>query len=446
MFLSSNILALGLLLPSQATGGAAAVPVHVEVDDYRCVVEILRRSRELPLSEYGELSRELAGHLPQVLDKVLELNRERRVPELEAGQGKQVLSMPQQDILLDAMALIDPEQVLDARRRFLTLEKSAARCAVGLRVLGRVGGAGDMTLLFSEALWESQDSAPDKILIEGLVEPLIAALADLLGRDRDALAALRDALRTLPDPALEPCIRAVGRSRDGRGQQLILDLIPMHAQHLPLLISQVRVLGPSGDRSLDLSLARYIRPHLHSSDPRLCRAACLALASLREPMVVPELIELLACDNKGVSDTAYAALRELCERGFPARRAIWQAWWEDESEWMVVRGAKCRRDLQSGKPAIIMRGLRDLQEHGLYADHFKAELGKLLTHARLEVRAHACRSVDKLRARTLAPALVPLLQDRSAAVALSAHEALTSLTGLEVAASLEAWRAALFLE
>lgn len=429
-----------------------ALPEAIEEEAARSIVMILRHSREILVEEYGALADQVAAHLPTALDEILEIMRARSLPELLEGQGTQRLSTPQEDILLAAFVSIDPALLLAARVRFISVDDTAERRTVGMRLLGIAGVARDVPLLLEEALPPEADPfrGSGHPALSALPRPLVrsftAALTELLKRDPQTLNELRRVLLPLPEPLLVACVRAVGRARDPRGQQLILDLMPLREKLLPLLLSQVPLLGLSGDRILNESLALHVRASLNPADPGLCRAASLAVAALHDSEAVDKLIALLDEENEGLRQNAHFALRELCDKGFPPNSQIWKSWWQSEAEWLGAHSYRCRQALLSSETTRILSALRDLEDHALFGKHFETELVELLSHARTEVREQACGTIRKLRARVLAHELLPLLHDLDGRVQDAAAECLADLTGLKAEPTSKAWRAALRLQ
>ncbi len=441
-----RLLFLAIALSLCATPAIQALPTDertgVNEEAARQVVTILRHSREVDPDEHGRLVEDLSAHLPAALTETLEIIRSRTLPEIEAGQGAQTLSRPQQSILWTCFDAIDRGDVLAARELFCAVDNSLARCRVGLRILGIAGGAPDVAKLLEEAV--SVEGGEGRLPRE-LNEPLTCALADLLTKDHRSFAALQARLTHLSSSLLVPCVRAIGRSADARGHQLLVDLLHLNPEHAPLILGQVRLLRPSLDNDLNQRMVARIRRDLDPADAELCRSACLALAFMQDRSAAIDLIELLGCGNQGVISNAHTALRQLCELEFPCEQRIWKNWWQAEGDWLITRSQLCRRQLLSPDPALVLRGLRELQGHRLHAQAFAPDFAAPLSHARLEVRAQACSTIAQLDLGSLIPELLPLLEDRSQVVVNCAQDALQSLTGLEGGPSVAAWRAKLHL-
>jgi hypothetical protein len=78
----------------------------------------------------------------------------------------------------------------------------------------------------------------------------------------------------------------------------------------------------------------------HGIDPRERAAAMLAMAELRQPTLVPELVRALGDGDEVVVTAAHAALVQVTRQDFGADARPWLKWWEQNAsknrvEWLI---------------------------------------------------------------------------------------------------------------
>lgn len=409
-------------------------------EDY-FVAAALRASRTHHAQGGAAFSEGIAGRGLVAVPAALEVLVRRRVPGVHEGELEQLLSVPQRDVLLAALAALEPRAVLSqARMRCEGSQDLGTRTAM-IEVLGALGGADELEQLLAPALLLEETELADE-----LRAALREALARLLARDERAFTRLAALLRRQRPQLVPPVLFALGDAGDERGLAILDEVLNFHPDQGQLAASQVPRIG----RSLAPEVNRQLADRLHwMLDPaRLgeCRAAVLALGVLRDHEAVPALIGFLEGDHAGLRDTALWSLREMTGLAFAADATLWRRWHERELAWFRtdLRGIPAR--LRSGEPAVVVAALRDLGERRMRREELALEVLPVLERPEADLRALACATLARLDEPLVAPALVDLLEDQDAGAARAAAEALAALTGKDLPPERAAWSAALALE
>jgi hypothetical protein len=135
----------------------------------------------------------------------------------------------------------------------------------------------------------------------------------------------------------------------GWATHLVCELAYIEA--VPYLLLRLRDADPSTRMSAALALAvigrispREVRDAVlglaHGVDTRERAAAMLAIAELRQPALVPELVRALGDGDEVVVVAAHAALVQVTRQDFGTDARPWMKWWEQHSgkhrvEWLI---------------------------------------------------------------------------------------------------------------
>jgi hypothetical protein len=400
----------------------------------RAALDLLRslRAKERPADDV--LASQLAEAGESLLPLLFQVLAQRSVPAHD-GSESQKLSEIQEHVILLAIGLFDRERTIAHVSSELLRSREPAVRAAALGCLGAVGRANDLPALFELAL-----AAEEQALAPRLEAGLRRAVASILARDPRAFAQLL-ALRRVTRPELvRTLLCAVGDSRDGRGLEYLSEVAYWNEDLVLDVMTQVRQVGPCGDETINTGLKNRLRPYLDADQPGHCRAAILALTALRDFEAIGPLIELLACDCQGIREGALWSLRTLTGLGLSTRES-WARWHQSESAWLLREKGPAFRRLRSNDAAQAAEALRAILPHPLARDELCAALPDLLRNRWPAVRVLACRSLADLAAKDAVPKLVWALEDPAPEVASAAHEALRTLTGLDLPRDPAAWQA-----
>jgi HEAT repeat protein len=386
------------------------------------VASALRRSRLERTKESEAFAREISAGGPAVLRPCLDTLELQRVACVSPSDVEQMLSSPQREILLLALAELPSPQVLSGGFERLALSQEPAVRRLMLDVLQVAGAAAHLAELDELALGEGEALPRPE-----LEESFQAALAGILRRDPRAYDQLATFHRDAPEPLADAIVRAVGDAGDTRGLSFLEHAITFRTSQLSLCASQVKRLGRSGD----------------PDRPEACRALFLALGELRDSEAVPILIEFLSSADAGLAGNAHWALRRITDLEFPPLPERWSSWYESELEWFVREQDFVLRDLHSGSLSAATAAVRAISERRLWREELADELLSALQRPRTQLRAPICRALERLGVQSAAEGLVDMLDDGDPASVQAALRALTALTGRELPADSMTWRLAL---
>jgi len=415
---------------------APAPAARVWSEDERAVLACLRglRRKERPSDE--ELAVQLARAGERVLPLFLEVLVAREVPALEAGEP-QVLSEVQEHALLLAVAQLEREPVLAHVGAVLLADGGLRQRHAALGCVGVVGRANDLLQLFELAL------APEETALdERLARALRRSVTALLHHDPRAFEQLVTLRRITRPELLAVLVSAVGATKDPHGLAYLAEVAYWHEELVLDVMSQVPLLGASGDEVVDAAMKVRLRPYLDETRPGPCRAAVIALTALGDDDSIAGMIELFDSESSGLRQNAHWALKQLTGLNLSPAKEIWSRWHQGELYWLVREKNRAFQLLRERNPATAADALRDILLHPLARKDLAAALPDLLKSPYPALRVLACNSLADLEARSAIGRLVWALEDAEPAVAQAAHSALRALTKLDLPREPLAWQTA----
>jgi HEAT repeat protein len=422
-----SLVLLGLLTGAlRASQEEPRPPVEV------AAIELLRglRSPEAPPPEVSGSA--LAQLGPGAVDLLLTVLEERRVPGLEA-QEAQVLSRPQSATVLTALTHLGRVAVLPRVMARYSPASTTSQRRTALEALGAVGEGRELDRLF-EFTKDPESTTFD----DALADSLQRAVQSVLVRDGRGYHELIRTWGKLCAPELEAVVLGVGATRDPRGLAFFADVYPWAAEQWDLIASQVPLVAPSNDNSLNSEMASALLDQLDSDNANSVNAAIHALGSLEDFYCVAPLIDLLDSES-GARTNAHYALCKLLNKNTRASVELWRQWYRGEEQWFKQRSVRALADLEGGTEAEALAaleevGLRRLERHSL-----ALAVGSALEHPSEGVRVKACAILTGLSSRWAIHDLLGALHDPSAAVRQAATRALQAITGENRPGEPEAW-------
>ncbi len=425
--------------PPQEPSEAPAPVTRTWTEDERAVLVLLRSLRKKERPSDLELAARLSRAGERVLPLFLEVLVAREVPALDPGENAQekpqVLSEIQEHALLLAVAQLEREPVLAQVGAMLLAEDGIRQRNAAIGCIGVVGHANDLMQLFELAF-----PAEETTLDERLARALRRAVTALLAHDPRAYEQLV-ALRRITRPELlSVLVASVGAAKDPRGLAYLSEVAYWHDDLVPEVMSQVPLLGPSGDEVIDASMKVRLRPYLDETRPGPCRAAIVALTALGDNDSIGGLIALLTSESTGLRENAHWALKQLTGLSLSSTPEVWTRWHQGELFWLVRQKPRAFQLLQERNPAVAADALREILEHPLARHELATALPDLLKSPWPALRVLACRTLEDLEASTAIGRLVWALEDPEPEVALAAHAALRKLTKLDLPREPLAWQ------
>jgi hypothetical protein len=426
------------LPPASATlaapAAAPAVPTWTAAE--RDAIECLRSLRKKDRASDAELAVRLSRAGDAILPFLFRVLAARAVPALEDGEP-QVLSEVQEHALLLAVGELERSPVLAHVTAAVPPGAEPRLRHAALGCIGAVGQANDLMQLFGLAL------APEELQLDPrLAAALRRAVTAVVARDSRTVQHLVTLRRVTRPELLSVLVEAVGASRDARGLAYLSEIAYWHEDLSLAVLSQVPLLGPSGDEATDGEMRVRLRTQLDESRPGHCRAAITALAALEDEQSIGTLITLLDSESTGVRDNAHWALRRLTGLGLAPESAGWSKWHQGELYWKVRHEAREFQRLRDKDPAVAAAALRTILTHPLARKELAAALPDLLKSRYPAIRVLACNTLASVRATDSVGKLVWALEDANPEVAQAAHAALRALTKLDLPCEPLAWQSA----
>jgi hypothetical protein len=419
----------GVQVPQEATQEPAPV-ARVWTEDERAVIVILRSLRKKERPSDLELAARLSRAGERVLPLFLEVLVAREVPVLNAENTQekpQVLSEVQEHALLLAVAQLEREPVLAQVGAMLLADGGLRQRNAAIGCIGVVGHANDLIQLF-----ELTFPAEETTLDEHLARALRRAVTALLAHDPRTFEQLVTLRRITRHELLSVLVASVGASKDPRGLAYLSEVAYWHDNLVLEVMSQVPLLGPSGDEVVDASMKVRLRPYLDESRPGPCRAAIVALTALGDTESIGGFISLLTSESAGLRENAHWALKQLTGLSLSPAPEVWTRWHQGELFWLVRQKPRAFQLLRERNPAVAADALREILEHPLARHELATALPDLLKSPWPALRVLACRTLEDLEASTAIGRLVWALEDPEPEVAQAAHAALRKLTKLDL--------------
>jgi HEAT repeat protein len=406
----------------------ATTPEHLEI------ARALRESRRTDSAPAPRLVDRIVRAGSGSLEAQVDILARRRVPEAGPDDPPQLLSDPQRELVLTALAQMPETAVRAALRARLDRDPAdvGARLAA-IHALGVIGNAADLGRLVELApRAPGKERGEEKWLLPDAREAMRSACAGILRRDPTAWTALVDLLRQTDPDAGRPLLEALSSTKDPRALEVLYAAARAHRELRPQVAALVPVCGSSMNAALDRDVAGWMLSELPSARPEYARMLLQGIGVLDDGTCVAALIEHLEDVDAGVRDSALWALRRVSGLGFSADLPAWNAWNRDEVAWHARERPRLREDLASGDRQRIAIALRAYGEHRTKRAELADDVVKILSNPRPELRRMACEVLQTLGAPSASGALAESLQDPDRDVAEAAWQALKSLTGLDL--------------
>jgi len=322
----------------------------------------LRRARE-PGVEPDSVVAAIAALGTAVLDEALLLLDQRSLPPLDGGKP-QVLSAPQQVLLLRGLEQLDDSSVFDAALAHLAPlpglpaerqpEPTTSARAAAILAAGCGARATELGRMFALA-GPCGQAALDPQLERALQTAGTAAFR----RDPQGFAAWASNWRTLPVAMLPALVRGAGASGDAHALPL-LESVLLQGRDLErlALASLARQQAP---REVSEGLLQTLRDMLRTDDSTTQQAACTALAALGDFEGAAHLVELLDQAPPPVRASAYRALCSLSGLALPDQVSSWNTWIVLESQWYESRVETLAKTIAEGEELRALEALRELR-------------------------------------------------------------------------------------
>jgi len=432
---SSLILTAALGLAAPAASRSETVPSHLAqptdsatAEEQRAVGGALRLARKQVEGSREMIVERIVSCGPGALDAAFDVLVSEQIPEFEAGDPTQILSQPQREILLLALAQFPHADLRqEIRTRIAAGDPQTALAAV--RVLGAIGDARDLQRI--TALAPRKTDSPNA-LTRVASESLRAAAVSILARDPRAWIELEDVVRTTDRSAARSLLEAASARRDPRALEVLSDGARTHRDLAPLCVAGVQKVGPSIDAAVAGDFVRWMVAELPHARAEHRRGLYQAIGVLDDGSHARELIDGLTDADEPTRESALWALRKLTGLGFSTTPEPWTAWLQAETRWHERERNAHRSDLGSRDPVRVAAALRGYAGRLVSREVLAEEVAVVLGRSEPELRLLACEVLASLRAMSAIRPMASLLYAPEPSVREAAWRALGTISGLEL--------------
>jgi hypothetical protein len=403
------------------------------------IATALRAARRAGPGDRAGLAEKIVGSGRDAVPASVDILLRGRVPETAPTDGPQLLSDPQRDLLLVALARMPAKSVQQELESRLAKSPDDTQARLGaMYALGIVGEATDLVRLVALAPRKGEDKG-DRLTFESR-EALRLSTLSLLRRLPQALPTLAAELRTADTQAAGQLIDALAASHDPRTLRVLLATVRSNPKLAGKAASVVPACGSSLDAETDREFLEWVRREYAGAEPAYARTLLRVVGVLDDGAWVPALIERLSDEDSGLREEALAALRQISGLGFPADPAAWRNWYDGESRWHAERRPKLLQQLSSPESPKVLAAVREYAEHRTRRGEMAEELVTVLQHGRPEVRTMVLNALGRLGSPAACPALLTMLSDPDHGVAEAAFQALRTICGAGIPRDPEALR------
>ena len=279
---------------------------------------------------------------------------------------------------------------------------------------------------------------------------LRAALVATLERDPRAMRELVPAWRSLGTALRPELLGAVAERGDAGGLELLAYVAHFEDEswHLQLAETALRVTSAApGPEALEQLETLCIL--LRSADGVCVQTISSALARARVEAAIPDWIQLLASESRGIRERARRSLEQISGLALGPEAGRWQAWYDAETAWYENEAPDLFTELESEDDARVLAALRVLSTRRLARDELAQEIAPLLQHPTQAVRLCTCSALATLGSAAVVPALVAVLEatyeSEDEKTASAVHTTLRTLTELDLPLDPPLWRERLAL-
>lgn len=338
-------------------------------------------------------------------------------------------------IILEALAALPTQAVLDELARHALGDKPMALRLVAMRVVERIGSADGLALWF-EVLDEVEPVHEMRPFVSG---PFEKALGRMLTRDARTLRELEPRLRHRDPTELAIVARALGGTGKDDALELFEPMLGRTSELDVLVLEQAALIaGASNSGRIDDALV-WLRPLLDASDDATRGQAVRTLAELEDTVSVPDIIVRLEDQNRRVRAAALTGLERISGLKLGEEPGPWKLWFASQMRWLETEGARLTDQLDSRDLAEVVRALGALGQRRLFRDELVGPLTRVLQRPENEAVTAACAALAQLGSRRAVEPLIDVLRDPEERVRGSACNALRKLTGRDLPPDYEAW-------
>lgn len=396
--------------------------------EHLVIAGALRESRQSDSAPGAELVQRMLAAGPGAVAAEIDILARRRVPETAPEDTPQILSDPQLELVLAALARSGESEVRAEIKARLEMDPLDPRIRLAaIHALGAVGKGTDLVRIVELAPRRDDE---DQTLTRESRETVRSACAAILRSDGRSWTALSELVRKVDPAAGRALLGAIAARREPRALPVLFSAARWQEDLGPQAAALATTCGGSADPKLDSDFTAWIVSELRDARPEYVRSLLQALGTIDDGTNAKMLIEHLKDEDAGSRDSALWALRKISGLGFPADPVTWRAWILAEDTWHKNRRPRLRFELDSNDVSRVATALREYSERRTRRPELASEVAVLLQHPQRELRLLACIVLEHLGSPAACGALSERLRDPDADVKEAAWKALCSITGL----------------
>ncbi len=434
----------GLAAVIVAAGLVGSSPTEAAGSDFGGVRGVLKKAYAADSRTEDDVVRELVSLGPGTIPALFELYLGEGWEDLFAGEEEVDLEEwwcpPDRfhELFLQALGRSHAKRVVEHLDEAADDEAPHETRLAAVRVLGALGTADALEPLFR--LGETFGTLA--LRYRSVQSPLENAFATVF--TNDAPVAARE-LREITDDASDDVLTVVATAAARSGRSEVL----------PLFAELVRRGGDLGLHALETLPEFVMRApwrfddapgdiaagHLASEDWRYRRAAAFAVGRMGHTEAFGRIVLLLDDDHQAVSSAARWALETMASVDHPETSTEWLDWYDDQVAWWNGNRDELFDGLHSQDAHAVGNALRTFFARPLFRDEAARELASYLDSSDEALVLAAIHGLQELRSKHVVPDLVWLVDSRNDRIRKAANQALGRLTGAELPADRNAWRA-----
>jgi hypothetical protein len=411
--------------PETVAASPAAKPEEPPAREAVPLIRALRDTRAKPPPPPEPTVELLAGSGAPAIPHLVDILVAGRLPALDLSERVQTLSVPQREMILEALSRSGPGLALkDVEARLVVDGATVPERIAALYVLACAGDSTRLHRAIELAL------APEETELTGPMDDAFrCAFERILRRDPRAYSSLTRELETARPELHVAALGAIGTARSPESIETLTRMMSLRRDLADAILAQVHLVGRSRDLVLNRELASAAAEHLDPSRPELCSMAARAIGELNDSENVAALIELLEAPSVPVRESALWGLRRISRLELSENRKLWERWHQGELAFWRKYAPSYFSQLQRGSRATKMKAVNELGKRSLFRDETALAIADVLLEPDPVLRTTACQALAGLGSPMAFPRLADALEDSEEAVRAAAHAALQKITG-----------------
>jgi HEAT repeat protein len=406
----------------------------------QAAAEILRESRRAQDDETrAKLGQRLWAVGKTDVNALLEILVRARVPETTETDSMQILSEPQREMVLAALAALPPERIRPLIKTRLEETNTDAVRLAAVHLLGAIGAPSDVAECCKLTPRDGEGRPTDVGH-----DALCTAITSILQRDGDAWKVIPDVLRSQRPEVQSALLTAVADAGGVRAFEVLFNAARGSRQLEEQAVSQLRSVCEDVGAEDRRECSSWLASQLRHGRAEYVRTMLQTIGVLDDGTHVPQLLEYLVDENPNTREAAGWALRKITGASYPTDSVLWKTWYAQEQRWMLRERPKLCDSLSSSDRSKVAAALKQYSERRTFRDDLALDLLPLLKRPEQDVVVRTCEVLARLDSPLAVESMLPLIDSVNPRILAAARTSLESITGRTLPASSEDAYAALY--